>query len=57
MKVAAVEGEKGAVMELNALGVKPAAAAAAVEELGGLPLRRRLPPRGKRRGASGARQL
>jgi hypothetical protein len=57
MKVAAVEGEKGAVMELNALGVKPAAAAAAVEELGGPPLRRRLPPRDKRRGASGARQL
>jgi hypothetical protein len=52
-----VEGEKGAVMELNALCVKPAAAAAAVGELGGLPLRRRLLPRGERRGASGARQL
>jgi hypothetical protein len=57
LKVAAVEEEKGAVMVLNALGVRPAAAATAVEELGGLPLRRRLPPPGERRGASGTRQL
>jgi hypothetical protein len=53
MKVAAVEGEKGAVMELNALGLRPAAAAA-VTERGELPLRRCLPPRGERRGACGA---
>jgi hypothetical protein len=57
MKVAAVEGEKGAVMVLNALGMRPAAAAAAMEEPGGLPLHRCLPPRGERRGASGARRL
>ena len=56
MKVAVAEGDKGAVMVLNALCVRPAATAAAVEELGGLPLRRCLPPRGERRGASGARR-
>jgi len=32
MKIATVEGEKGAVMVLNAFGVRPAAAASTVEE-------------------------
>jgi uroporphyrinogen-III synthase len=59
MKVATVEGEKGAVMVLNAFGVRPAVVASTVEEfrLEGCRCAVVFPLRGAGRGASGARRL